>query len=78
MAASVSLVVTDLDGTLWHTADRVPAEVEARRAAAVEHVDLRGVADPEQGAVERDGVAHREVAHLRLGHRRRELVVRHQ
>src|SRR5204862_1205673 len=56
---------------------RMPGEVEARPAPAVEHVDLRRVADAVEQAVEGDGVVHAQAAHLRLGHRRREIVVRH-
>ncbi len=40
-APSVSLVVTDLDGTFWHTDDRIdPAVVEAVRALSAREVPL--------------------------------------
>ena len=56
----------------------MPLEVETRLAAAIEHVDLRRVADAVQRAGERDGVVHPQRSDLGVADRRRELVVRHQ
>ena len=46
--------------------DGVAVEIEARAPAAVEHVDLRRVADAEQRALEGHGVADAQRADLAL------------
>jgi hypothetical protein len=56
---------------------RVPLEVEARGAPAVEHGDERGVADAEQRLLQHDGVADPQGARLRFSYRHLEGVVRH-
>src|SRR5687767_6894461 len=58
--------------------DGMPAQVEARLAAAVEHMDLRGVANPVQDAVQRHGVIDTQSPCLSFRNRRLKIVVRHQ
>ena len=57
---------------------RMALEVELRRAPAVEHVDLRGVADAEQRLLQRHRVVDAKGAHLRLGDRHFEDVMGHR
>ncbi len=52
-------------------------EIEMRAAVLVEHRDQCRVADAEQRALQRDGVADMQRAHLRFGDRRFEDVVSH-
>ena len=56
---------------------RVSGEIEARLPAAVEHVDLRGIADAEERAVQGDGVAGAEPADLAFSDRCGQVVVGH-
>ncbi len=56
---------------------RMAAEIEARLAAAVEHMDLRGVADAEQRLLQGHGVVDAQLTDLCLRHGRGEFVVRH-
>ena len=55
---------------------RVPGEIEARLAAAVEHVDLRRVADAVERPVQRYGVVDAQRTDLRFGERGTKVVVR--
>src|SRR5258705_3650008 len=52
-------------------------QIEARRTAAVEHMNQRCVADAVERAVKRDSVVDPERAHLLFGYRRVEVVVSH-
>ena len=56
---------------------RVALEVEARRAATVEHVDERRITDAEKRLVQRDGIVDLQFAHVGFGHRHVEIVVGH-
>src|SRR5439155_24729919 len=53
----------------------MPGEIEARLAPAVEHVDLRGVADAEQRALQGDRVVHAQLSDLGFANRRVEVVM---
>ena len=55
----------------------VAVQVHARAAAAVEQVDLRGIADAEERALQRDRVTHAQRARLGLGDGHVEDVVGH-
>ena len=55
----------------------VTAQIEARLAAAIEHMDMRRVADAIERAVQRDRVVHPERSHLLLGYRHLEVVMCH-
>src|SRR6185503_18531144 len=57
--------------------DGMPGEIEACPAAAVEHVDLRRVADPEQRPMQRHGVVDAQLPRVRFRNRWGEIVVRH-
>src|SRR5258705_7056143 len=57
--------------------DGMPGEIEARRAAAVEHMDAARIADAEEGVLERRRVADPQDADLRLVERHGEGVVGH-
>src|SRR6185503_12618020 len=57
---------------------RMAAQVEARLAAAVEHVDLRRVANAEQRSIDREGVLYPELADIGLRDRHGKNVMRHQ
>ena len=55
----------------------VPGEIEAGLAPAVEHVDLRRVADAEERSFQRHRIVDAELPDLRFGKRRTQVVVRH-
>ena len=57
--------------------DRRVSYATLARIAAVEHVDLGGVADAEQGRLEGDGIVDAQLPDLLFGHRHGELVVGH-
>ena len=57
--------------------DRVPGEIEARRAAAIEERDLSGVANAEERPLQRHRIVHAQGTNLCLGQRRSELVSSH-
>ena len=52
-------------------------EIETRRAAVVEHLDLRAIADAEQGSVQGHRVADPEAADLLFGDGRDDVVMGH-
>src|SRR5687768_4098371 len=71
----------DIGGDLAHVRrrvdDGVAAQVEAGGPPAIEHRDLRGIADAEQRRLQRHRVVDAQRTDLRFGHRRRELVMGH-
>ena len=56
---------------------RVPAQIEARRAAAIEQMNQRRIAQAEQRLLQSDRVIDAQRSRLLFGDRHRELVVRH-
>jgi hypothetical protein len=75
----------DWPGAFWlalvvlsHWVLDVIAQIEARRASAIEQRDLGRVADAEQAMLQRDGVVDPKPPYRVLGHRRREIVMGHR
>ena len=57
--------------------DRVPAQIEVRVPAAIEHVDLRRVADAVQRSLQGDRVVDAQARALRFADRSR-AIMRHR